>query len=79
MKWMGETARDSIAACAITLLKAIRTVTKVAKPSGIKVDVVVDNTLQPSYATFSSKKVLCVRYRGSKQRYKGIEKIVAAI
>lgn len=35
---MHETARDSIAACAINALKSIRAVTKVAKPSKVKVD-----------------------------------------
>lgn len=78
MKWMRETARDSVAACAITVLKAIRTVTKVAKLSSIKVEVAVDNTLIPSYATYSGRKVLCVRYRGSNQRYMGKEKIVSS-
>lgn len=38
MKYMHETARDSIAACAINALKSIRAVTKVAKPSKVKVD-----------------------------------------
>ncbi len=75
---MRETARDSVAACAITVLKAIRTVTKVAKLSSIKVDVKVDMTLQPSWATFSGRKVLCVRYRGSiPVRVKGDEKLVS--
>ena len=75
---MHETARDSVAACAITILKAIRTVTKVAKLSSIKVQVNIDNTLYPSYMTFSSKKILCIRYRGSNQRYMGNEKVVSA-
>lgn len=51
MKWLGETARDSVAACAITVLKAVRTITKVAKLSGIKVQVKADNTLFPAYTT----------------------------
>ena len=75
MKWMNETARDSIAACAITVLKSIRTATKVAKPSSIKVDVKVDSSLYPSYTTQSSGKKLCVRFMGSKKRYLGDEKL----
>ena len=78
MKWMRETARDSIAACAINVLKSIRTITRVAKLSSIKVNVKVDTTLYPSYFTQSAKKSLCVRYRGSNQRYHGEEKVVAA-
>ena len=49
MKWMKETARDSIVACAITALKAIRTITRVAKLSSIKVEVTPDTTLYPSF------------------------------
>ena len=45
MKWLGETARDSVAACALTVLKGIRTVTRVAKATGIKVQVKADNSL----------------------------------
>lgn len=78
MKWMHETARDSIAACAINMLKSIRTVTKVAKLSSIKVDVKVDAALYPSYTTLSSKKQPCVRFKGSKKRYLGNERLVFA-
>lgn len=78
MKYMNETARDSIAACALQVLRSIRAVTKVAKPSSIKVNVEVDQTLFPSYTTHSAKKRLCVRYKGSNQRYMGKERLVAA-
>ncbi len=78
MKYMRETARDSIAACAVNVLKSIRTITRVAKLSSIKVNVKVDTTLYPSYTTQGSKKSLCVRYRGSNQRYHGEEHLTAA-
>lgn len=77
MKYMNETARDSIAACAINVLKGIRTVTKVAKESSIKVKVDADNTLYPSCTTRSAKKILCVRYKGSNERYTGNERLVS--
>ena len=77
MKYMNETARDSIAACALQVLRSIRTVTKVAKPSSIKVDVPVDNTLYPSWTTESAKKRLCVRLKGSNARYFGKERLIS--
>lgn len=78
MKWMRETARDSIAACAMQVLKSIRTVTKVAKLSSIKVEVKADASLFPSYTTEGGRKFLCVRFKGSNQRYAGKEKLVSA-
>lgn len=78
MKWMNESARDSIAATAVTILKSLRSATKVAKPSSIKVQVAPDNTLKPSYTTHSGGKRLCVRYIGSNERYMGKERLVAA-
>lgn len=78
MKWMRETARGSIAACAIQVLKSIRTVTKVAKLSSIKVEVKADTSLFPSYTTQGGSKLLCIRYKGSRQRYAGAEKLVLA-
>ena len=78
MKWMRGTARDSIAACAITALKSIRTITKVAKASGIKVDVKPDASLFPSYTTQGGHKRPCLRYRGSRQRYVGDSKVAFA-
>jgi len=78
MTYMNETARDSVAACALNVLKGIRTITKVAKLSSIKVDVEIDNTLYPSYTTRSAKKPLCVRFKGSNQRYVGKERLAIA-
>lgn len=78
MQYMNETARDSIAACALQVLRSIRTVTKVAKPSSIKVEVKADNTLYPSWTSEASKKRLCVRFRGSNERYYGKERLVSA-
>ena len=40
MKYMNETARGSVAATAIQVLRSIRTVTKVAKQNKVKVTVV---------------------------------------
>lgn len=78
MKYLDETARDSIAACAVTFLKSLRTVTRVAKVSSIKVSVKNDASLYPSFSTRGGHKILCVRHTGSKARYDGDERIVSA-
>ena len=78
MKYMNETARDSVAACAINVLKGIRSIVKVAKPNKQKVNVVADNTLYFSVTTQGGKKIPCIRVKGSNQRYAGSEKMVIA-
>ena len=78
MKYMNETARDSIAACAINVLKGIRSVVKVAKPDKQKVNVEVANQLYFSVTTHGSKTIPCLRIKGSNQRYVGTEKFVVA-
>lgn len=75
MKYMHETARDSIAACAIQALKSIRTVTKVAKPNSIKVDVAVDSSLCASGTREGGRNTFCVRNRTTGQRYVGQEQV----
>lgn len=74
MKYMGETARDSSAAVAINMLKSIRTITKVAKPEKVKVQVKRDTSFYPSAYWEGGKKKLCIRITGSKQHYRGSEK-----
>lgn len=69
-----ETARDSIAACAIDALKSIRAVTLVAKKSSAKVSVKNDTSLICSITTKGEYKRLCIRYKTSKEKYSGNEK-----
>ena len=75
MQWMNESARDSVAACAINALRGIRTVTKVAKPNRIKVKVELEGRLIASYATRGNKsKFPVIRIAGTKVRYQGPER-----
>ena len=75
MKWMNESARDSVAACAINALRGIRTVTKVMKPSRVKVKVELESKLIASYSTRGNKsKFLVMRIAGTKVRYQGPER-----
>ena len=76
MKYMKETARDSIAAMAINILRGIRTVTKVAKKSSIKVEVKKEGQLYPSFYSVGKTKRLCLRTTGTKARYQGNEILV---
>ena len=78
MQYMNETARDSVVACALQALRSIRTVTKVAKLKGIKPALKLENTLYPSWTYKSGKKGVCLRIKGSNQRYLGAEKLIFA-
>lgn len=76
MQYMRETARDSIAATAIDVLRSLRSATKVAKPSTIKVQVERDAHLYPSFTMNGGDKRPCLRIVGTKARYDGTEKIL---
>ena len=76
MLYMRESARDSVAAMAINVLKSIRTVTKVAKKSSVKVEVKRDGALYPSITSKGKNRRLCVRMKGTNQRYVGDEKLI---
>jgi hypothetical protein len=78
MYHLHETARNSIAACAVTALKGIRAITKVAKPSKIKVDITRESNLYPSFTSRGHKKKLCLREKGSNIQYEGNEKIITS-
>ena len=73
MTYMRETARDSVAACAIQVLRSIRTVTRVAKPSKAKVKLEAVASLYPSFSQHAAQKKPCLRVKGSRQRYSGKE------
>lgn len=73
---MHQSARDAIAASAIQILRGIRTVTKVAKKSKIKVEVKKDDSIYPSCTSKDKIKNFCLRYSGSRSRYQGDERIV---
>ena len=76
MQYMRETARDSIAATAIDVLRSLRTATKVAKPSTIKVQVERDAHLFPSFTSRGGGKRPCLRIVGTNARYEGTEKML---
>lgn len=77
-QWCHESARGSVAACAIDCLRSLRTKTRIAKPSGVKVVVKRDNSLFASCETRGRQRIPCIRYLGSKKKYSGSEKVVIA-
>ena len=80
MEYLNESARGSVAACALQVLRSIRTKTKVAKMSGIKPELVAANEYYPSYSTRSNKyRQPCIRMKGSNARYMGDRKVVFAV
>lgn len=76
MQYMRETARDSIAATAIDVLKSVRAATRVAKPSSIKVQVEREGGLYPSITSRGKNRALCLRVVGTNARYEGPERLV---
>lgn len=78
-KYLGETAADAVAACAIDALKSIRAATGKATKRSVSKDVEVkeDGTLVPSFKTVGGAKKFCIRNRGGAE-YKGNEKISVA-
>lgn len=78
IKYLNESAKDSIAACAIDALISIRAATKIATEKVIKKEIEVKETgaLYPSFKTDGKVKRFCLRYRGSNKEYKGTGKVV---
>lgn len=76
MQYMNESARGSVSACAIDVLRSIRAVTKVAKPSKIKVQVEEDTSIRASVSTKGKLRTFTIRYSGSNLKYAGNETVV---
>lgn len=60
-KWLGESARDSVRATAVTFLQSLRTLTKTAKKSGEKIELTSSNMLVPSFRRWGGKSRPCIR------------------
>ena len=69
VKWAKTAARSSIAACMINVLKSLRPLTLVAKPSSAKPELEVADGLVPSFYTEGKQKKKCLRIAGSRVRY----------
>lgn len=60
-KWLGESARDAVRATAVTFLQSLRALTKTAKKTGEKVEVVASSLLVPSFRRWGGKSRPCLR------------------
>lgn len=60
-KWLGESARDSVRATAVTFLQSLRTLTKKAKKTGEKIELTPSNMLVPSFRRWGGKTRPCLR------------------
>lgn len=60
-KWLGESARDSVRATAVTFLQSLRTLTRTAKKSGEKIELTPSNMLVPSFRRWGGKTRPCLR------------------
>lgn len=60
-RWLGESARDSVRATAVTFLQSLRAMTKTAKRNGEKIEVVASSLLVPSFRRWGGKYRPCIR------------------
>ena len=60
-QWLGESARDSVRATAVTFLQSLRALTKTARKSGEKIELVASNLLVPSFRRWGGKVRPCLR------------------
>lgn len=60
-KWLNESVEDSVAACAIDILKSLRAVTMIANYRKTKIDISPMPSLKLSYTSIGTKKVPCLR------------------
>lgn len=78
IKYLNESTKDAVAACAIDALKSIRAATRKATKGSVVKDVTVTLSplLYPSFKTVGQTKTFCLRYKGSKQEYTGKGRII---
>lgn len=60
-RWLGESARDSVRATAVTFLQSLRALTRIAKRNGEKIELVPSNLLVPSFRRWGGKSRPCLR------------------
>lgn len=60
-RWLGESARDSVLATALTFLQSLRALTRMAKRNGEKIELVPSNILVPSFRRWGGKSRPCLR------------------
>ena len=60
-RWLGESARDSVRATAVTFLQSLRALTKLAKRNGEKIELTPSNLLVPSFRRWGGKTRPCLR------------------
>lgn len=80
IKYLGESSRDAVAACAIDALRSIRAATSKATKASVTKGVAVeqDASLFPSMKSVGAAKRFCVRHAGSRKEYVGKEKVANA-
>ena len=69
LEWSKGSARGAVASCMVNALKALRGLTKVARPAGVKPVVEPVEGLRPSFWTEGRVKRPCLRIAGSRVRY----------
>lgn len=60
-RWLDDSARDSVRATAVTFLQSLRALTRTARKTGEKVEVVASSLLVPSFRRWGGKVRPCIR------------------
>ena len=71
IRYTNETAKQSIAACAIDILKSLRTITMKARLARAKVSLTKQDNLYPSFTKLGGRLKLCIRQRNTNTRIEG--------
>lgn len=61
VKWLGMASENSVAACALDVLRSIRVETRIAKLSSTKVEVKLESSMTPSWSSKGKDKTPCIR------------------
>lgn len=80
--WLGETTIDSVSACALQVLKSLRTLTRVANPNKTKIEITELPGMRLSFTAAGSNRKPCLRIgkirytpkSGVRIRYRSIDK-----
>lgn len=61
LKWLGMASENSVAACALDVLRSIRVETRIAKLSSTKIELKQESGMTPSWSTKGKDKAPCIR------------------
>lgn len=76
VKWLGRASENSVAACALDVLRSIRVETRIAKLSSTKIVIQVESDMTPSWSSKGKSKAPCIRKGGVRYNKQPNERIL---